>query len=320
MPSIPLGTGPFPRAFAYARGFTESDVRTLLRRTAWSRVRRDVLVTAEDRAVAVADPATWHALQIKALLISLRRRHIAAAGTSSARIHGWDFHRQPKSGLVVCTDDPGVSGTHKNDYYLRVAPLPSGHVVMRHDVPVTSPARTLVDLGSTLPFTDSVVVAGSAMRRKHLTPAELESLLNTTDNRPGIEAARKALLFADPNTESVLESQSRASMFLGDVRIPQSQRVVVIKGETFRVDFSWDHLLPIEVYGEADGTEKLLGLNRMDTVRALREQERRHNMLVESGAEVIRWGSVEANNPALLAARIHAGFARATERARGRLG
>jgi hypothetical protein len=316
MPSIPIGTGPFSRAFAYARGFSESDVRTALRRGTWKRLRRDVFITAHDREAAT-DDAARHAQDIQALLLALSRIHIAAAGTSAARIYGWSFLHPPKPGLVVCTDDPDVSGTHKRDYYLRVAPLPRDHFRMARGVPITSPARTLLDLASALPFTDSVSLADCALHERFLTLEELHRILEESENRPGIVAARKALLFADPLAESVLESESRASMFLGGIRIPLSQKVVVIDGEEFRIDHYWDHL-PVDVYGEADGTEKYVGLDRMTTVRKIREEKRREAKLVDSGAEVIRWGKAEARDPRLLAARINAGFARAIERGRGR--
>jgi hypothetical protein len=316
MPYIPPGTGPFNRSFAYARGFTESDVRTAVRRKQWIRLRRDVFVTAEDRAAA-GDGPTRHAQDVQALLLRLWRIHIAAAGTSAARIYDWEFLRQPRPGLIVCTDDPDVSGTHKRDYFLRVAPLPASHFQLYRGVPITSPARTLLDLASVMPFTDAVVLADSALRKRFLTLRDLGQILDETDNRPGIQAARKALTFADPLAESVLESESRASMLLGGIRIPESQKVVIIDGEEFRIDHYWDHL-PVDVYGEADGTEKYIGLDRMTTVRKLREEKYREQKLIESGAEVIRWGKAEARDPQRLAARINAGFARALERGRGR--
>lgn len=316
---FPLGTGPFRRSDA-ERGCTTGAIRAAVRSGRWVVLRRGILVTAEDRAQAALRPETLHAQDVQALLLALRRSHIAAAERSAARIYGLEFFRQPSPGLIVCTDDPGVSGTHKNDYFLRAAKLPEGHVGFRYGVPVTSPARTLLDLASSRSFAEGVVLAESAMRKGLLGVEELVAILAATEHRPGIEAARDALMFADPRTESVLESLSRVSMRQAGLVMPQTQQAVHVCDATYRVDFRWDHL-PLDVYGEADGEDKYVrDLDRMGTVRAIRAEKAREQALRDTGAEVVRWGMTEARDPALLAARINGAFARAVERGRGRTG
>ncbi|WP_019876204.1 hypothetical protein [Sporichthya polymorpha] len=318
-PLVPLGTGPFLRRRAAEFGFTHATLRTAVKRNRIVVLRRGVLVSAEDRAAAAAGSETLHAQDIQALRLALHRQNVVAAGTSAAQILGLDFLDRPPPALIVCTDDPGVSGTHKNDYYLRSAPLPAEHVIRRHDVPLTSPARTLLDLSSALPFNRSVVFAESALRKGLTTKPELDAILEASEGRPGIEQARKALTFASPWTQSVLESVSHVGMYAKGVILPKWQQAVIVNNgeDAYLVDCLWDHL-PILVIGEADGTEKSVGVNRLDTVRRIRAERYRHQQLLDTGAEIIRWGWYEANNPEILAAKINAGLARALERCRGR--
>jgi hypothetical protein len=317
-PELPLGTGPFRTESAHALGFTESELRTAIRRKEIVRLRRGIAVSAADRAAAASHNATLHAQDVKALLLAMRRSNIAAAGTSAAQIFGLEFLHEPPPALIVCTDDPGVSGTHKKDYYLRPAPLPTAHLVTRHGVPVTSIERTLLDLAATMPFADAVVLAESAYRRRLTTVDKVLAVMTASEHRPGIENARLVLGFANQWSGSVLESLSRVSMRQSGLLMPKQQQAVIVGDDGLLVDYLWDHL-PIDVLGEADGTEKSVRENRLETVRAIRAEKERHQKLVSTGAEVLRWGWREAKNPELLARIINAGFARALERSRGRL-
>ena len=316
-PEVPDGTGPFRADTAHLLGFTESERRTAVRRGRLVRLRRNVLVSRSDREAAARHPETLHAQDIQALLLAMHRTTLAAAGTSAARIYGLDFLHPPTPALIVCTDDAGVSGTHKNDYFLRVAPLPTSHLTTRHGVPVTAIDRTLLDLAAFMPFADAVVCTESAYRKRLTTVEGFRSLVAASPHRPGIEKARLVVDFASPWTASMLESVSRVSMRAAGVLMPKEQRAVIVDDEGYLVDFLWDHL-PIDVFGEADGTEKLIRANRLETVRAIRDEKMRHQKLLSTGAEIVRWGWREANNPAVLSGVINAGFARALERGRGR--
>lgn len=316
-PEVPDGTGPFRADTAHLLGFTESERRTALRRGYLVPLRRNVLVTRADREAAGRHPETLHAQDIQALRLAMRRTTLVAAGTSAARIYGLEFLHPPKQALIVCTDDPGVSGTHKKDYFLRAAPLPASHLATRHGVPVTSIDRTLLDLAASMPFADSVVCVESAYRKRLTTVEGFRTVVAESLHRPGIEQARLVADFAGPWSGSVLESLSRVSMRAVGVVPPKQQQAVVVDDDGYLVDFLWDHL-PIDVLGEADGTEKSVRDSRLETVRAIRDEKMRHQKLLSTGAEIVRWGWHEANNPMLLKAVINAGFARALERGRGR--
>lgn len=316
-PEVPPATGPFRADSAHLLGFTESELRTAVRHGRLVRLRRNVLVSRTDRELAARHPETLHAQDIHALRLAMRRTTLVAAGTSAARIHGLEFLHPPTPALIVCTDDADVSGTHKNDYFLRAAPLPAGHLTTRHGVPVTSVDRTLLDLAASMPFADAVVCTESAYRKQLTTVTAFRAVAAESLHRPGIEKARLVADFASAWSGSVLESLSRVSMRTAGILTAKQQQAVIVDDDGYLVDFLWDHL-PIDVFGEGDGTEKSIRENRLETVRAIRAEKIRHQKLLSTGAEIVRWGWREADNPALLSAVINAGFARALERSRGR--
>lgn len=310
-------TRPFTIGEAMLAGFDRAAIRAALRSGRWIRLRQGVFVTRAARAAAAASPETLHAQDVHALMLAMSRRRLAAAESSAARILGLEFEHPPPAELIVVTDDPDVAGTHRDGYFLRSAQLPEADLQRRHGIPITSPARTVFDLAANNGFTAGVVAAESAYRRKLIQRADLEAVLLSGAGRPGVSVAREALLFAAA-TGSVLESVSRVSMRTAEVTMPTTQYVIWINGRMYIVDFYWNHL-GIDVFGEADGLGKyVLGEDRMSTIRALRAEKAREQDLLDTGAEVVRWGWTEARDPALLGARINGAFARARERQRGR--
>ena len=59
------------------------------------------------------------------------------------------------------------------------ADLPPGHVTRLYNLPVTTAARTVVDLARTLPFMDAVVVADSALHAEKAAKPELRQILDS---------------------------------------------------------------------------------------------------------------------------------------------
>lgn len=316
MYTIADGIGPFTSAEAEAWGCTRSEIRWAVHTGRWIRLRHGVYVTAADRQRAATHPTTLHAQDVRALMLAMTRRRIVAAGSSATRILGIDLRADPGPEMVVVTDDPGVSSTHRDGYFLRVAPLPADQVGERHGVPVTSAARTLIDIAANHGFDDGVVAAESAYRKRLVTPKDFGALVDASAGRPGINTARDVFEFADPLTESVLESVSRLSMREFGTRMPQSQVVVVEDFPRIRVDFLWAWLLLV---GEADGMAKyeMNGRRPMAVVREEREREQR---IRDAGYDIVRWDWHIANNPHLLGARLAAAMDRAEARLRGLAG
>lgn len=313
------GGGPFTIHQAIEAGLTAEDLRSGVRRGQLVRLRRAVLVTAGDRAVAARSPQTLHAQDVAALILALRRTRVAAAGASAARIYALEFvPPEPPEDIVLVTDDSEVSGTHRDGYYLRRAPLPADHVTRRHGVPITTPARTLLDLTSTLDFGAGVALVESAYRLRLIQRPAVTAMLEQATGRPGVTRAREALLFAAPGAESVLESISRVTMHQIGVPTPLQQVVLIPDRPEVRVDFYWPQY---RLVGEADGMGKyVIGEGRGRTLEVIRDERHREQRLRDAGYEIVRWDWPTAKSPRLLAARLNAAFDRATQRLAGKSG
>lgn len=146
----------FTHEEARVLGLRDADLRRLIRDGYLVRLRRGIYIRAADLAAIAPDNARRHALEVRALALALSRQRIAAAGTSAGRIHGLEFLDPPRRALVVVTGNPGVAGMARGDLALRVAPLPPGHLCDRFGAPLTSPARTLIDLTAELNFVAGV--------------------------------------------------------------------------------------------------------------------------------------------------------------------
>jgi hypothetical protein len=171
-------------------------------------------------------------------------------------------------------------------------------------VPVTTVARTVVDLARELPFPAGVVAADSALHRRRVTRAELAAVLRTCAGWPRIERARRVIEFADRRAESALESVARVAFWDCGLPAPQLQAWVgSADGEVVgRCDFLW----PVHsTIAEADGAMKYA-----DPRRAI-EQLRRDARLRDAGFEVVHfgWRDIE-QSPEQVAAAIRAAFRR----------
>jgi hypothetical protein len=313
MRTIKEGTGPFTTAQGVAWGFTPSEMRWAIRTGRWIRLRHGVYVTVADRQRAAAHPMTLHAQDVRALQLALTHRRIVAGDTSATRILGIDLRNEPGPDIVALTDED-VSCTHRDGYFLRVALLPDQQVWKRHDVLVTTPARTVLDIAANHGFDDGVVAAESAYRQRLLTPKAFGQLIDASSQRPGIRTARDVLAFADPLTESVLESVSRLSMRQLPIRMPLTQVVIVDDFPRVRVDFFWPWF---RLVGEGDGMAKY-EMNGRKPMTALREEREREQRIRDADCDIVRWDWWIANDPRRLAARLLPAMQRAEARLRGR--
>src|SRR6266516_3893390 len=253
------------------------------------------------RSAALAAPANppvpaWAAPAelASATLVGLR---------APARVYGLDLLNRP--GWPAITRLPTAPGTcSPPGVQLYRARLPERHLSRVHDVAVTAPARTVVDLARTLSFMGAVVVADAALRARLTNPPELRNVLADCRNWPGVQRAARVVAFADPWAERAFESIAR--VVFAEQRLPPPQtQVPIIDGAEIvaRVDFYWkDH----RTIAETDG---LLKYTSADVLRA---EKLRQERLADLGYEVVRitWAEI-TKHPAETAARIRRAFARA---------
>lgn len=258
-------------AQATAVGFRGSDIRYLVRRGAWDRVRRGLY----------AETGGGAAQQVSAALLASGNRAVASHG-SAATLLGLSLLRETDPASSVLTVPPGGRG-HRDlpGIHVHRARLPPEHITMAQGQPVTTVARTLVDLTRSSSLRDGVVAMDAALHTDRVRLEELEAVLADCRGWPWIRRAAAAVHLADPATESALESLSR--LFFRDHDIPPPQTQFDLRqGNRFvaRTDFWWESR---RVAGEADG------LGKYAQLADLHEEKLRQERIEAMGIRVVRW-------------------------------
>ena len=238
-----------------AAGLSAGQIQRLAGHGALRSPRTGVYAPAALVDSVAADQAAAHLLQVAAAIASTRSR-VAGSHRSAAIVHGLSLAGPPHINWIELTRtrDGQGSRSRRPGILLHVAALPAGHVSWCRGVPVTSVARTVVDLARIVPFAEGVAAADSALRAGLTTPGELATVLGQCPGWPGVRRARRVVAFADPLAESVLESISRAVFHEHGLPPPELQVGVGDEEDIAgRVDFLWRRHRTI---AEADGAIK----------------------------------------------------------------
>jgi len=228
---------------------------------------------------------------------------------SAAVLHGIDLIGSV--GDVTITGRPATGRKGGDGVHLYTTLLPPGHVTAKFGVPVTTVARTVIDLARTATFADGVVAADSAIRKRLTSKSQLRAVLATSPRRRGMAQAARVVDFATGMSESALESIARVSFDHEGLPAPELQIwIPAATGEVIgRVDFYWRKYRTI---AEVDGA-----LKYDDDPGRARAQLRRDKRLREAGYEVVHftWHEI-TTRPAEAAASIKAAFRAAAQKAR----
>jgi hypothetical protein len=246
-----------------------------------------------------------HFLRAYAVVGAMGSRTVASHRTA-AHIHGLDLLTEPGT-IVAVTRPPGCgSRSARPGVHLYVARLPAGHVFERFGLPITTVARTVLDIGRTAPFREGVVAADNALHQHLTSIAELRALLAESKQTRGCRRAAAVVEFADGLAESPLESIAR--VVFSETGLPRPSLQVRIEGSEFigRVDFLWEKYRTI---AEVDGLIKYA-----DPYRA-RAQLRRDQKLRDAGYEVVHfdWRDI-TSRPDAVASAIRAAFRAGSQR------
>jgi predicted transcriptional regulator of viral defense system len=249
-------------------------------------VQQGALLTPERGVYLSKELAEWFQLlpggatAVRAMAAVAR----LSAGTvvshqTAAQLHCLDLLTESQR-VVTLTRPPGVgSKSGRRDVRVHTAALPVGHVGALLAIPVTTVARTVVDLARELDFASGVVVADSALHQHLASKRELSQVLAYCRQWPGAQKAARVIDFADGLAESVLESIAR--VLFQKLGFPPPELQVEIRndgGLIGRVDFLWRQFRTI---AEVDGALKY----NADPRRA-RMQLRRDKELRTAGYEV----------------------------------
>lgn len=221
---------------------------------------------------------------------------------SAALLHGIDLLGKP-GGKVTATGSPKHGWRGRPWIHLHAAELPASHVTAASGFPMTTAARTVIDLARELNFWSGLVAADSALHRKLTTKDELLAVLAACPRWRGIRRAAEVVEFADKRSESPLESIAR--VVFRDCGLPPPDLQVWLGGvvePVGRVDFYWKQYRTI---AEVDGE-----LKYKDPARA-KAQLKRDSLLRSDGYEVVHFDWQEITGlPDYVAAMVRDAFRR----------
>ncbi len=237
-----------------------------------------------------------HALRVRAELAHLADGAVASHA-SAAVLHGlptWGV-RLDRVHVTRARRSGGRSG---RQVHVHTAPLDRDEVEAVDGIPVTSVARTVVDLARTLPFEPAVAVADAALHALIAEPERLAALqaavaaaLARSAGWRGSPSARRAVAFADARSGSVGESRSRVAIQRAGLPPPVLQwEVVGSAGQWIGVvDFGWPKQRTV---GEFDGKQKYGRLLKpgQTPADAVYLEKRREDALRAETLSVVRWG------------------------------
>jgi Protein of unknown function (DUF559) len=264
-------------------GITCARIRILVRRGVLTRIDWGVYARSDLADRLVATQRGQRMLRIAAAIAVVGPGAVASHQDAAIR-HGLALLGRPDAETVALTVPRGLTGIRTRRPYIRAATswLPEQHVAVRNKVPVTSVARTVVDLARTTPFRSGVVLADSALHDKKTSEAELLAVAAGCGRWPGIGRARQVVEFSDCRSESPFESIARVAFRDGGLPPPELQVWVggQARGAIARADFLWREHRTI---AEADGAMKYADADRA------RRQLRRDAELREAGFEVVHF-------------------------------
>lgn len=276
---------PFIGSEAVARG----DVTKSQLCTRYTQLLRDVYV---DSGVEVTA-----ALRAKAGWLWARRQGVVA-GFSAAALHGsrWVDDRKP------------VELIHDNRHRLpgiqtRGDRLEDDEIEIVAGIPVTSPARTAIDLGCWYPTMTAVAAIDALARATDIKAAEVELLAQRYAGRRGITRARQAVGLFDAGAQSPKESWLRVVLIEQGLPRPQTQIPVCDEFGSMiaYLDMGWED---VKVAVEYDGDHHRSDRTQYDW------DIRRLEMLQRRGWIVVR--VVAGDRPAEILRRVRAVLAQRT--------
>lgn len=297
----PTPDGPvFTRLEALAAGWTDPALHRAVNAGRIYRVRAGLFSTRDPRH----DPV------MAAIAAARTCRGAVISHRSAAAIHGLPVLARSRRPEVTVPPNGTGDLAHAALHRARLWPA---DVTTVDGAPVTSVARTVVDVGRSQPITGAVVTTDAALHTGATTAGDIESVLLRCWNWPGIRRANRAMAAADARSESPLESVSRVFLHALPLPAPQVQVTILDDHGRFiaRTDFYWPQF---GVVGEADG------LSKYETRDVLTAEKYRQERLEELGLVVVRWGWADLNrHPRLLHDRISRAFIRGAARDRSGL-
>lgn len=213
-------------------GLSEGEIAWRLASGRWRRVRKGVF------AIAGAPPSREQAI-LGACLIS-------EGAVASHLTAGWLWGLQvPESSGIHVTTPPGIRLRHEGIVHHRRSPLALADLIRCKGIPVTTPARTLVDTSGLVRPGRLGSVVDDALRRKLVTLADLRACHFRVDTGPGRRitvALRHVLAERQPGYDpggSDRELWVKQVLVAAGLPVPVQQHRVWIGSRWFDLDLAY---------------------------------------------------------------------------------
>ncbi|KAE8765857.1 type IV toxin-antitoxin system AbiEi family antitoxin [Georgenia thermotolerans] len=240
---------PITLSAAVAAGFSKHDLRAMVREGSLVRPFRGVYLPAE----LASDPKA----RVRALSL-LVPSGTALARESAAWLHGIDIRpperfREPPRLECVSDSDLALNAIRRPEIRGSRGGLPASDVVTVAGVPVTSPARTALDLARYAERYMGLAALDMFSHQGLITLEEIGERIAALPGQRWIARARSVHALADPRTELPGESWTRLRLHEAGLPMPELQiRLRDGTGrEVYRLDMGYlEHLLALEYDGE----------------------------------------------------------------------
>jgi len=236
-----LADAPFATREALAQGVSANRLR-----------RRDLEAPFRGVRVPTSIPLDLE-VRVRALLARLPPVAVVW-GPTAARLWGVPLPRALEDSIRVhvAVPEPMTAPVGRGIRGHSVS-LPLGDRTIRDDLPLTTPARTWLDLARVLRV-DQLVVAGDFFihwREPLVTRSDLESAVVRSARRRGIRSLREALPLLDSRSESPRESATRVTLArAGITGLVSNLPVTTSGGFHYRLDLALPRLrIAIEYQG-----------------------------------------------------------------------
>ncbi|WP_233498590.1 hypothetical protein [Blastococcus sp. TF02A-26] len=204
--------------------------------------------------------------------------------TSAARFHRFLLPRRVDSTVRLTQAGQWRNG---HGYRIAAADLPDDDLQPGELLPVTGPARTLVDCSREWSLNDAVVAIDAAIHRKQARRRDLTATVLRQSHWQGIGQAGRALHLADGRAESPLETRGRLAFLAAG--LPAFELQVELhgpRGFIGRVD-GWFEDPGVAV--EFDGLVKYTDPYRGRTpAEVLWDEKRREDLIRDLDVPVVR--------------------------------
>lgn len=284
-----------------AEGLTMHNLLKACRDGDWERLRRGAYVRG-----GAADGEARHLLLIAATMPMVGEASVVSHASAGV-LHGLPVPHAALDRVWITRSGSG-HGRRGPVVHLRRCQLDAEDVMFIGGIPVTTPARTAIDLARASRLEWGVIACDAAMTGG----AERTELLEVVDRMrgwPGVRRAERAAHFADPGAESPLESVSRLQISRLRFPSPVVQFPVLHDGVLVATsDFGWEDP---GLVGECDGKVKYDDLLRPGETPAdaVMREKRREERIRGAGYWISRWGWADAWHPPTLKRILDNGFA-----------